>query len=75
MPDKIYKACVSCGVQFYINERDQRFFASQVDPRTGNQLELPKRCFSCRKKRERQRAQGLKPSNVFTPEVNTTEEE
>ena len=38
---KIYKTCVQCDHDFYISEKDQEFFASR-------ELEMPKRCWSCR---------------------------
>lgn len=39
------KLCDTCGRQFYVNEKDQKFFADQGFP-------TPKRCFFCRKARK-----------------------
>jgi len=46
----VYKECVEedCQAEFYITERDQEYFADK-------DLELPKRCWSCRQKRKRER--------------------
>lgn len=40
--DRVYRLCAQCGGEFYIKGEDQRFFAAR-------NLELPKRCFKCRK--------------------------
>lgn len=42
----IYKVCKQCGSNFYITDKDQNFFNEKG-------LELPKRCFTCRKQNKR----------------------
>lgn len=39
---RLYRECVQCEHDFYISDKDQEFFASR-------NLELPKRCWACRK--------------------------
>jgi len=47
---KIFKLCVQCEHDFYISEKDQEFFLSR-------ELEFPKRCWSCRQKNRKERAE------------------
>lgn len=42
----IYRECIQCNADFYITEKDQRFFESR-------DLELPKRCWKCRQENKR----------------------
>jgi len=49
---KIYRQCVQCSSDFYVNDNDQVYFAEKG-------LELPKRCFSCRKKNKQDRESAV----------------
>lgn len=42
---KIFKKCLDCEKDFYLNQKDQEFFQKMGFPE-------PKRCFSCRKLRK-----------------------
>jgi hypothetical protein len=53
---KIYKVCVQCEHDFYISEKDQDFFSSR-------ELEFPKRCWSCRQKNRKERAEEAAAAN------------
>ena len=49
---KIYRQCVQCGNDFYINDDDQVYFVQKG-------LELPKRCYACRKKNKQDRESAV----------------
>jgi hypothetical protein len=49
---RIYRICVRCEKQFYINERDQQFFYEQKIP-------LPKHCWDCRQQNKREAENAL----------------
>ena len=53
---KIYRECVQCQHDYYISEKDQVFFE-------GRELELPKRCWSCRKKNRVESQQKVQQDN------------
>jgi ribosomal protein L33 len=48
---KIYKECIQCESDFYVTEKDQSFFKDKG-------LELPKRCWHCRKKNKEEAAEA-----------------
>jgi hypothetical protein len=47
MPDQSIN-CGDCGTDFPFTERDQEFYAKQVDKKTGLAWAPPKRCRACR---------------------------
>ena len=51
MPDKTL-TCQECKKPFVFTEREQQFFASRVDERTGQPWSDPKRCKACRDARK-----------------------
>jgi hypothetical protein len=49
---KLYRECKQCQNEFYITDRDQQYF-------TSRDLELPKRCWSCRQRNKREAQQEI----------------
>ncbi len=49
--EKLWKSCIQCESDFYLKESDQKFFESK-------DLELPKRCWTCRQKNKRDAAEA-----------------
>ena len=54
---KLYRKCADCGGDFYITEKDQKFFEAR-------QLALPKRCWSCRQKNKAQAEKALAEQGI-----------
>ena len=51
MEESINRKCLDCGRDFEITPSEQKFF-------TSKELELPKRCLPCRRKRKAERSQS-----------------
>jgi len=45
--EKVWRKCLQCDSDFYIKEADQEFFKLK-------NLELPKRCWTCRQKNRKE---------------------
>lgn len=58
--DKLYRECVQCGNNFYIKKKDQDYLL-------GRKLELPKRCFACRKKNKEEAERQLSQATEKDP--------
>lgn len=54
MPDQTIE-CSDCGREFVFTEREQAFYASKVDAKTGRPWNPPKRCKPCREARKQDR--------------------
>lgn len=57
MPDQTI-TCRDCGLEFAHTEKDQAFYASKVDERTGRPWNPPSRCRPCRQQRKSQAGGG-----------------
>jgi len=58
MPDKTIQ-CVDCSEEFAFTEREQAFYATKLDAKTGMPWSAPKRCKPCRDaKKQARRSQG-----------------
>lgn len=51
MPDQTL-TCQDCASTFLYTERDQAFYASKTDERTGRPWDPPKRYGACRRERK-----------------------
>lgn len=69
---RLYRECVQCQHDFYISDKDQEFFASR-------ELELPKRCWTCRKQNrdeanQQKQEQAEQAANTGVTEVFVPDE-